>query len=205
MNTVDRLTEILNSPRLRSNSKNFVESLLTQAKNRELSPKQMEYVEKFWEECFPSQEIVEAEKNWRESFTSEMRENTTIIGEYYNRHYRSSKIAKNYEDPNWIPDADMYEKSINSAWAKTLITNYKKSYRFNIGDTCILRDTQMNRSHFRGAVGEHLIILDAKKDVESNFKNSYNVIEISKMEDQKSFWITEDRVNVYKEKKVKNG
>ena len=65
MNTVDRLSEIVNSPRLRQNSKSFVESLLTQAKGKELSAKQMEYVDKFWAECFPPEEIVLAEKEWR--------------------------------------------------------------------------------------------------------------------------------------------
>lgn len=205
MNTVERLSEIVNSPRLRQNSKSFVESLLAQAKGKELSAKQMEYVDKFWAECFPPEEIVLAEKEWRDSFDDEKREKLRIVGEYYERHYPNSRIAKNHKDPNWIPDREIFEKSIASAWASTLVTNYKKDYRFNAGDTCVLRDTQLNRSHYRNMVGEHLLILDCKKDVEHNFKNSYNVIEISKMEDQKTFWVSEDKVNVYKEKKVKNG
>lgn len=205
MNTVQRLTEILNSPRLRSNSKSFVESLLTQAKSRDLSAKQMEYVDKFWAECFPPQDVLVAEQEWQDSYTAEMRENVTIVGKYYETNYPNSKLAKNYKTEDWIPDREFYEKTITTAWASTLVKNHKAPYRFSVGDTCVLRDTQANRSYFRDMVGDHLLVLDQQKDPKANFKSSYRVIQMSKMDDQKDFWILEDKVNVYKEKKVKNG
>lgn len=205
MNTVERLTKIVNSSRLRSNSKSFVESLLAQANGRELSAKQMEYVEKFWEECFPPQDILDAEQEWRNSFTDEMRENVAIVGKYYESNYPNSRLAKNYMNNEWVPDREFYEKTISTAWALTLVKNHKLPYRFAIGDTCVLRDTQANRSYFRDMVGDHLLVLDQQKDHKANFKSSYRVIQMSKMDDQRDFWILEDKINVYKEKKVKNG
>lgn len=206
MNTVERLEKILVSPRLRANSKTFVESLMEQAKKRDLSAKQLEYVEKFWVECFPPTEIVEAEEEWKNSFTPEMREAIEIMGQYYEYHYPNSRMAKNYKDPNWIPDKAVYEKSCDSQWAKTTIKNFKQEFRFSVGDTIQFRDTARNRSHFhKDIIDSPLLVLEQTKEVKNNFLNYYKVIPLTHMDEQRSYDVKEDALNVIKVKKVKNG
>lgn len=206
MNTVERLEKILVSPRLRANSKTFVESLMEQAKKRDLSAKQLEYVEKFWVECFPPAEIVEAEEEWKNSFTPEMREAIKIMGQYYEYHYPNSRMAKNYKDPNWIPDKAVYEKSCDSQWAKTTIKNFKQEFRFAVGDTIQFRDTSRNRSHFhKDIIDSPLLVLEQTKEVKNNFLNYYKVIPLTHMDEQRSYDVKEDALNVIKVKKVKNG
>lgn len=202
MNTIDKLEKILVSPRLRAASKSFVESMLEQAKKRDLSEKQVSYVEKFWDECFPPIEIVKAEEDWRDSFTPEMRKNVQIMGEYYEYHYPNSRLAKNYKDPNWVPDKISYEKSCESQWAKTTIKNYKTPFRFSVGDLVVLRDTQKNRSGFAKEYRENpILILEQMKPVSTNFVNYYKVICTSLMEEQKIVEIKEADLNVIKNKK----
>jgi hypothetical protein len=202
MTTVERLNEILNSTRLRANSKTFVSSLFEQAKSRELSPKQMEYVDKFWEECFPAQDILDAEKEWLDFVTPEMRENLNIIGQYYEYHYANSKIAKNYKNADWFPDKALYEKNVESQWAKTTIKNYKAPARFSVGDTILFRDTQHNRSQYpRDWMDQPLLVLEVNKRVKENFITSYSVISLGHMEDQRTLEVKESNLNVYKRKK----
>lgn len=202
MTNTERLEKIINSPRLRNNSKSFVESLFEQSKKRELSEKQIEYVNKFWEECFPPQEILDAEAEWSATFSPEMKENMTIIGQYYEHHYPSSKIAKNYKDPNWIPDKGLYDKSISSQYAKVTISNYKKTFRFNVGDTIVFRDTQINRSRYpREWLGSPLLVLSQDKNAKDNFVNQYTVISMLHMEEQRTLQVKEDHLNVLKNKK----
>lgn len=206
MNTVERLEKILVSPRLRANSRGFVESMIEQAKKRDLSAKQLEYVEKFWVECFPPAEIVEAEEEWKNSFTPEMREAIEIMGKYYEYHYPNSRMAKNYKDPNWIPDKAVYEKSCDSQWAKTTIKNFKQEFRFAVGDTIQFRDTSRNRSHFhKDIIDSPLLVLEQTKEVKNNFLNYYKVIPLTHMDEQRSYDVKEDALNVIKVKKVKNG
>jgi hypothetical protein len=205
MNTIDRLEKILVSPRLRVASKAFVESMLAQAKSKDLSAKQLEYVEKFWDECFPPAEIVEAEEEWKNSFTPEMRDAITIMGQYYEYHYPNSRMAKNYKDENWIPEKAVYEKSCDSQWAKTTIKNYQQAFRFAVGDTIQLRDTQRNRSYFKTFMDSPLLVLEQVKNVKNNFVNYYTVIPLTHMDDQKTYEVKEDALNVINTKKVKNG
>ncbi len=206
LNTIDKLEKILVSPRLRESSKSFVESLLAQAKNRDLSEKQITYVDKFWDECYPPQEMVDAEESWNNSFTPEMKENLKITGMYYEYHYPNSRIAKFYKDPNWIPSKDIYEKSCESQWAKTTIKNYKTPFRFSVGDLVVLRDTQKNRSSFAKEYRENpILILEQMKPVSTNFVNYYKVICTSLMEEQKIVEIKEADLNVIKNKKGQNG
>ena len=205
MNTIDRLEKILVSPRLRAASKAFVESMLVQAKSKDLSAKQLEYVEKFWVECFPPTEIVEAEEEWKKSFTPEMREAIEIMGQYYEYHYPNSRMSKNYKDPNWIPDKAIYEKSCDSQWAKTTIKNYKEKFRFNVGDTIQFRDTSRNRSYFKTIIDSPLLVLEQTKSVKNNFINYYTVIPLTHMDEQKTYEVKEDALNVIKTKKAKNG
>ena len=205
MNTVQKIEAILNSPRLRAVSRGFVESMLEQSKKKDLSAKQLEYVEKFWVECFPPAEIVEAEEEWKNSFTPEMREAISIMGEYYEYHYPNSRMAKNYKDPNWIPEKAIYEKSCDSQWAKTTVRNYKEAFRFNVGDTIQFRDTQRNRSYFKTIIDSPLLVLEQTKNVKSNFINYYTVIPLTHMDEQKTYEVKEDALNVIKTKKAKNG
>lgn len=201
MNTVQRLTEILNSPRLRANSKNFVESMLEQAKKKDLSEKQLEYVNKFWAECFPPQEVVEEEQAWIDAFTDEMRENVHIMGQYYEKHYPTSRLAKNYNDANWLPTKEVYEKSVASDWGKRVITNYKSEFRFKIGEMCVLRDTARNRSSYKYNMGNPLLILDCVKNPTREFTNYYVVVDTTRMEEQMHISLPESSVNIIKHKK----
>lgn len=205
MNTIDKLEKILVSPRLRMNSKSFVESLLQQAKAKDLSSKQLEYVEKFWVECFPPAEIIEAEDEWKNSFTPEMREAINIMGLYYEYHYPNSRMAKYYKDPNWIPDKAVYEKSCESQWAKTTIKNYNQQFRFAVGDTIQFRDTAQNRSNYNLFMDSPVLVLEQVKNVKNNFVNYYKIIPMSHMEEQKTYDVKEDALNIIKTKKAKNG
>jgi hypothetical protein len=206
MNTIDKLEKILVSPRLRAASKSFVESMLEQAKKRDLSEKQVSYVEKFWDECFPPIEIVKAEEDWRDSFTPEMRKNVQIMGEYYEYHYPNSRLAKNYKDPNWVPDKASYEKSCESQWAKTTIKNYQSVCRFAVGDTIAFRDTQRNRSQYsKDIIDSPLLVLEQLKEVKNGFVNFYKVIPLTHMDEQRTYEVKEDCLNVIKNKKGQNG
>lgn len=203
MNTVERLEKIIASPRLRPSSKAFVESLQAQASKKDLSAKQLEYVEKFWIECFPPAEIEQAEREWIESFTDEMRADVHIMGEYYEKHYPSSRMAKHYKEPNWLPTKEIFEKSVASDWGKRVLNNHKAAFRFKVGDMCALRDTARNRSQYREQMGNPLLVLECIKNVNREFTNHYIVIDSTKMEDQRQFPLPESAVNVIKEKKNK--
>ena len=203
MTTIEKLEKILVSPRLREANKPFVESLLAQASKRDLSEKQIVYVDKFWGECYPPQEVVDAEQEWLSSFTDEMREAVSIMAGYYAYHYPNSRMAKNGKDPNWIPSKEVYEKSCESQWAKTTIKNFKQSFRFNVGDTIVFRNTQHNRSRYNKDIVESpLLVLDQLKDVKNNYVSYYKVIPLTHMEQQITYDIKEDHLNVIKNKKV---
>lgn len=203
MNTVERLEKIVESPRLRSSSKSFVESMLEQAKKRDLSEKQVSYIDKFWEECFPPEEILAEEKAWIDTFTDEMRENVRIMGEYYEKHYPTSRLAKNYKTEGWLPNKEVFEKSVDSQWAQRVLGNYKQVHRFQVGDMCVLRDTSKNRSQYTGLVGSPLLILECIKNVNREFSNHYVVIEVAKMDEQRQYTLSEASVNAIKSKKGK--
>lgn len=203
MNTVDKLKEILNSSRLRPNSKNFVESMLEQARKRDLSNKQLEYVDKFWSECFPPQTVLAEEQAWNDSFTDEMREKVLIMGQYYEKHYPTSRLAKNYNTMGWTPSKEIYEKNVDSDWGKRVINNYKTDFRFKVGEMCALRDTARNRSSFRDNIGNPLLILECVKNVSREFSNFYVVVDCTKMEEQIHISLSESVVNVIKQKKTK--
>lgn len=203
MNTIEKLEKIVESPRLRANSKNFAESLLEQAKKRDLSEKQIVYVDKFWEECFPAEEILAEEKAWADSFTDKMREDVRIMGQYYEKHYPTSRIAKNYQQEGWIPSKEIYEKSVVSQWGQRVLNNYRETYRFNVGDFCILRDTSKNRSQYMNMIGSPLLVLECVKNANREFLNHYIVIDPTKMEEQKQYSFPESAVNVIKIKKGK--
>lgn len=205
MNMIDKLEKILVSPRLRANSKSFVESMLEQAKKRDLSEKQISYVDKFWAECFPPQEVLDEENSWASSYTNEMRENINIIAQYYEYHYPNSKIAKSYKDANWIPDKQLYEKSVNSQYAKITIENYKKKFRFDIGETIVMRDTQYNRSRYPNMTKDNYLVLEQLKEAKNNFALEYKVVSLEKMEEQKILQLKEANLNIVKNKKAKNG
>jgi hypothetical protein len=207
MTNTERLEKILNSTRLRENSKPFISSMLEQAKKCDLSEKQVGYINKFWADCFPPQEILDSENEWVSSFTPEMKQNITIIGEYYSHHYSNSKIAKNYKDPNWIPDKQLYKKAVGTQYAKITINNYNKPFRFNVGDTVVLRDTQINRSLYNNLdmMKDNFLVLEQRKEAKNNFVLVYKVISIEKMDEQKTFLVKESDLNVLKNKKVKNG
>lgn len=203
MNTVDKLNEILNSPRLRANSKNFVESMLEQAKKKDLSAKQLEYVDKFWDECFPPLDVLAEEQAWIDSFTDEMREKVHIMGQYYEKHYPTSRLAKNYNVMGWIPSKEIYEKSIDSDWGKRVVKNYKTDFRFNVGEMCILRDTARNRTSHRNNMGNPLLVLECIKNATREFSNFYVVVDCTKMDEQIHISLPESAVNVIKQKKGK--
>ena len=203
MTTIERLEKIISSPRLRQNSKSFVESMLTQAKKKDLSAKQMEYVDKFWGECFPADEVVLAEQEWANSFTDEMRSHVAIMGEYYEKHYPTSRLAKNHKEQGWVPTKEIYEKSVNSDWAKRVINNHMSPFRFQVGEMCVLRDTQRNRSQYKDMMGSPLLVLECIKNVNREFSNFYLVIDSTKMEEQRQISIPESAVNVIKIPKSK--
>lgn len=203
MNTIQKLDAILNSPRLRVNSKSFVESMLEQAKKKDLSAKQLEYVDKFWAECFPAQEILDEENEWANSFSDEMRKNVQIMGEYYERHYPTSRLAKNYKEAGWVPSREIYNKSVDSDWGKRVIRNYNTDFRFKVGDLCVLRDTARNRSYYKDTVGNPMLVLECIKNSSKEFVNHYILIDTTKMEEQKQFTLAESAINVLKTKKVK--
>lgn len=201
MKVNEKLKLIISSPRLREKSKLFVESLLAQAEKRDLSEKQLSYVEKFWNECFPSQETLDEEKEWVSSFTDEMRENSLIIARYYSTHYPSSRLSKMVDDPSYIPTKEIYEKSVNTAWARRIIKNFKSQYSFSAGDFCTLRDTQVNRSgKFRSLIGSPLLVLGAEKVGEQEFSKRYMLIDPARMEEQVSFTVSERNLMTYKNK-----
>lgn len=201
MTTIERLNEIISSPRLRASSKSFVESMLEQAKKRELSAKQLEYVDKFWAECFPAEDVLAEEQAWIDNFTDEMRESVAIMGQYYEKHYPTSRLAKNYKEEGWIPSKEIYDKSVGSDWAKRVISNYKTEFRFEIGEMCVLRDTQRNRSQYKNQMGNPLLVLECIKNASREFTNHYIVIDSTAMEHQQQFTLPESAVNVIKTKK----
>lgn len=206
MDIKTKLENILASPRLRENSKSFVSSLLEQSQKRELSENQLSYVEKFYVECFPDPSTIQAENDWISSFTDEMRENTSIIGEYYSAFYPSSRIAKNYKIPGWIPSRELYEKSVNSAYAQKTISNYKSVPKFNVGDVVRLRNTQRNRSMYNHSFSleEALLVLNINKTAKNNFSPRYELVVISKMQEQRIYELSEDSLLPNKEPKTKN-
>jgi hypothetical protein len=201
MNAYDKLSKIIESPRLRSSSKEFVASLHAQSQHNKLSDKQLEYVERFWNECFPPQEILDEEQAWRDSYTEEMRENCRIMGKYYMENYPASRMARGLKLENWIPDRELYKKSVETDWAQNCIANYKKDYKFAIGETVVFRDTVRNRSEYRHLMGSPLLVLDQIKNPSYNFKSYYSVIEVHKMEDHRSFNVSEDALNFERKKK----
>lgn len=203
MNIIDKLTKIVESPRLRPSSKNFVESLLGQSIKSPLSPKQKEYVEKFWEECFPAQEVLDKEQAWKDSFTEEMKENVRIMGKYYEVNYPNSRMARGYKVDGWVPSAEIYEKSVLTDWAKSCIANYKKDYKFSVGEMVVFRDTSINRSEHRHQMGSSLLVLEQEKSAAHSFKSYYKVIEFHKMEDQRTLLVSEDVINFDKKAKKK--
>ena len=139
---------------------------------------------------------------FRSSFTDEMREAVSIMAEYYAYHYPNSRMAKNGKDPSWIPTQEIYEKSCGSQWAKTTIKNFKESFRFNIGDTIVFRNTQYNRSKYhKDIIDSPLLVLDQLKDVKNNFVIYYKVIPLTHMEEQITYEVKGDALNVIKNKK----
>ena len=203
MTTIERLEKIIASPRLRQNSKSFVESMLQQANKKDLSAKQMEYVDKFWAECFPADDVLAGEQAWINSFNDEMREDVRIMGEYYEKHYPSSRLAKNHKEQGWVPTKEIFDKSVNSDWAKRVLKNYKEPFRFQVGEMCILRDTQRNRSQYKDDMGNPLLVLECIKNVNREFSNHYLVIDSTRMDEQKQFAVAEAAVNVIKTPKQK--
>jgi len=203
MNTIDMLTKIVESPRLRPSSKKFAESLLAQSIRFPLSSKQEEYVEKFWEECFPAQEVLDKEQAWEASFTEEMKENVRIMCEYYKVNYPASRMARGLKVDGWLPSKELYEKSVTTAWAQSCISNYKKNYKFHVGETVVLRDTVMNRSEHKYKMGSTLLVLEQQKSATHSFKSYYVVIEFHKMEDHRTFQVSEDTINFDKKSKKK--
>ena len=100
----------------------------------------------------------------------------------------------------------MYDRSVNSSYAKATITNYKKTFRFDIGDTIVFRDTQINRSRYpKEWIGSPLLVLTRDKKAKDRFTNQYMVISMVHMEEQRTIQVKEDHLNVLKNKKNKNG
>jgi hypothetical protein len=202
MKTNEKLKLIISSPRLQEKSKLFVESLLSQSEKKDLSEKQLSFVEKFWNQCFPPQDLLDEEKEWTSSFTEEMRENSLVIARYHSIHYRSSRLSKMVDDPSYIPTKEIYENSVNSAWAKRVIKNFKSDYIFNVGDFCTLRDTQLNRcTVHRDYIGIPLLVLDADKSAQKEFSNQYKLIDPNRMEEQDIFVMPEKNLIAHKVKK----
>jgi len=201
MNTIDMLTKIVESPRLRPSGKKFAESLLAQSIRFPLSSKQEEYVEKFWEECFPAQEVLDKEQAWKDSFTEEMKENVRIMGKYYETNYSNSRMAKGYKVDGWFPSEEIYEKSVLTDWAQSCIANYKKDYKFSVGEMVVFRDTALNRSEHKHQMGSSLLVLEQEKSAAHSFKSYYKVIEFHKMEDQRTILVSEDTINFDKKSK----
>jgi len=200
MNETRKLEMILNSQRLKESNRSFVSSLFEQSKKKPLSDKQLAYVDKFWDECFPSENIIKEEKEWADNFSEEMKENTRIMKLYYKYHYSNSLLASRVDNENWIPPKGLYQKTIESAWATRIIGNYNSVPKFKVGDFCVLRDTQSNRSLLKNLMDIQLLVLDFSKDVKNEFNIEYTIIDPSKMEDQKMFSIRENKLNYVKNK-----
>ena len=201
MTTVEKLELILKSSRLKPSSKDFVQSLIPQGRIHNLSDKQLTYVDKFWDECFPSQEILDEEKQWETNFLDIMKENTRIMGEYYRCHYPSSHFGKAALNPDYIPTAQIYLKNVGSQWAKKIIDNYNSEPTFKISDICGFRDTAKNRSFHKEDVRSNLLILDVKKDVKKDYQVFYTVVNVEKMEEQVQFEVRQDCLKAFKNKK----
>lgn len=201
MTTTVRLEKILSSSRLDPHSVKFVSSLYEQSKKSELSERQMEYVEKFWITCFPEESVLKKEQEWKDSFNDEMKQKVDIMYKYYKYHYSNSRFVSSYENSkNWIPSKEMYEKTVESSWASSLIKNYLSNCVFNPGDTVKLRENVHNRTHKYyyhcpdnsiPMFSRLVLILNSEKDIEHNFQTMYECIFVDMMEDQRIFRVLE--------------
>lgn len=202
---IDKLEKILVSPRLNAGSRDFIQSLLNQAKTRNnLSDKQKEFVEKYWNICFPPQEILEKENEWKNNFTDQMKEETKIMAEYYQCMYPASKFAKySKADPNFIPDQELYQRAVSQDWCKKIIEKFRKKPDFDIGEMVIFRQTQKNKYKYGKTVVENasLLILSQEKAAKNGFQQFYSVVDAENMQDQKTMMINENDLKLSREKK----
>lgn len=87
-----------------------------------------------------SDEKVEAEKSFQDTFTDEMRSDMVLIAKIYDElkspYFRD--IRKHIADnPNYIPTKDVYEKFVCSKYAVGYLANAKAKPKFAVGDTVV--------------------------------------------------------------------
>jgi len=201
LTNIEKLEKILINPRLRVSSRSFVESIKAQAEKKELSEKQVVWVDKFWAECFPPQEVLEQEKLWESSMDDERKRNVNIMGRYYAAHYNSSILAKNYTNPEWVCPQNIYEKSVESAWAQKIISNFNEQPEHSCGDLVYARDTTQNRSKNWFEKETAYLVLNVSSLPEKDFVLHYELINPNLMEDQKTFEIRSSALLPKKSKK----
>jgi len=140
----------------------FLESVLSQVKSsRQLSERQLEILGNIEARC--SDEAIESQRLWRESYTAEMRENAKVAAYYYqaNPPYFREVVARVLEQEDYIPTEKQYNALTGNKYAKKVLRAHFTPAKYPEGSKISLR-TSAPRPRSRTAQHGFVLKTDAE-------------------------------------------
>ena len=132
---------VLGGKHLSAWEQGFLESLKSQAeKGRNLSPKQLEILERVEKQkCSPEAHV--AAEAWAKSYKAEKRSTAITVARYYMKQnqYFLGLASKILSDPDFVPGEKAYRKLCENKYAQRVLAELEKAPKFAVGDVVCLR------------------------------------------------------------------
>lgn len=160
----------------------FCESLSSALdKYGSLTEKQTETVQKLQSKYCPEAKI--ARENWKNNFTSEMRETMILVAKYYRQNppWYSDLAMKVVSDPEFVPTEKQYNAMCLNKYAQRVLENWRSQHIYEPGVLVVTR----KGADLHNLFGERpLVVLKQlpKTLTPTRGQNSYEVLPAGKDE-----------------------
>jgi hypothetical protein len=175
----------------------FVKSIESQLNNgRKLSKNQVSVIERV-------HGLYDTSVEWAKEYKEKYEEDVKILAEYYcnaNGGVYFKAIQNVLKFPDFIPNKSIVEKTINNQYAKRVLRSAKTAWRFNEGDTALIRCT-INPNTLRSGNGDRVygyfkddiiekpVFIISRNDVSPEQWHVYKCVLLT--EPTKELWIQE--------------
>ena len=156
--------------------RNFLGSLLDSAKKwGRLSGKQHEVFQRVERKTDPQHRA--AVKQWRESFTPEMREKLVFAARYYkaNPPYFGDAADRILNDSTYMPSQKLYQKMVENRYVQRAMENNISGPQFAVGSMVKVRDSNSVKGRICLYRGKMTMVIEVGKEVMSATKGSRKI------------------------------
>ena len=127
-----RIKQIQDYPTFNDWSRGFCESIVDQIdRGRRLSEKQVEVLTRIFNEN--TEEEVKKLASWPQEYKNSWYDNAEILAFYYGKTPYYQEVVRDIQN-GLVPQRHQFHKMLNNKYALKVLTEAKKSSKFNLGD-----------------------------------------------------------------------